>query len=189
MFLLIAGLILFTVSHGLKIHAPAHRAMLTRSLGNGPVKGLVALSLIASVVLMVQGYGSAPYIELWSAPEWMRYVNNLLMLVAIGLFLAGPPKSWLADRVRHPQLAGVKVWALAHLLVNGDLAAVVLFGGILGWAVAAMIGINRRDGKAALPRRSTPTGSMAHACITLVVFAGVAWAHTYLGYPPFGAGT
>ena len=188
MVLLIAGLILFVLAHGLKIYAPDRRAALAQQIGNGPVMGIVALMLLGSVVMMVQGYGAAGYVELWSAPGWTRHLNNLLMLIAVGLFIAGPPKSWLADKIRHPQLAGVKLWAVAHLLVNGDLASVILFGGLLAWAVAAMIGINKRDGKPPLPKRSTATGSIVHAVLTLVVFGGVAWVHMYLGYPPFGSG-
>lgn len=188
MVLLIAGLVLFFAVHGLKIHVPGRRVALAQRVGNGPVMGMAALLLLASVAMMVQGYGAADYIELWSAPGWMRHLNNLMMLIAIGLFIAGPPKSWLADKIRHPQLAGVKLWALAHLLVKGDLASTLLFGGLLAWAVIAMIGINLRDGKAPLPRRSTATRSMVHAILTLVVFASVAWVHTHLGYPPLGGG-
>jgi uncharacterized membrane protein len=87
-------------------------------------------------------------------------------------------------RIRHPQLTGVKIWTLAHLLVNGDLASIVLFGGLLGWAVIAVIGTNRRDGpRGALPDWDT-TSTVIHALVAILVFVIIAWLHSLTGYSP-----
>ena len=188
MMMLVLGLALFWAAHGLKIHMPAKRAELVAKAGEMPVKGGVAVALLLSVWLMVKGYQSAEFVNLWYPPAWAVHLNNLLMLVAVAFFFAAPPKSWLADKVRHCQLAGVKTWAIAHLLVNGDLASVVLFGGMLAWAVVSLIAINKRDGKPPRAPVGTLQGTVIHAVITLVAFGAMAWVHNYAGVWPFGGG-
>jgi uncharacterized membrane protein len=185
MVLLVLGLALWFAAHGLKIHAPARRAALVAQYGEMPVKGAMALLLIVSVVLMVKGYQGADFVNLWFPPAWTVHLNNLLMLVALGVYTAAPFKGHVRHWIRHPQLAGVKIWALAHLLVNGDLASVVLFGGLLGWAVLAMIGINRRDGKGPKPAPGTMLGNLLHAGVTVVLLVAIGWVHNWLGVWPF----
>ena len=107
----------------------------------------------------------------------MVHINNLLMLIAVFLFIAGNIPSPVRRKVRHPQLAGTKTWALAHLLVNGDLASVVLFGGILAWAVVALIGTNRRDGPRGELPETDPRGLVVHIAVTVIVFAVIVWVH------------
>ncbi|MEM7506863.1 MAG: NnrU family protein [Pseudomonadota bacterium] len=185
MALMIVGILLFWMAHALKIHAPAKRIALARSMGDGPVKGLVAVALLGSVALMSVGYQQADFTSVWSPPDWTRHINNLLMIIAIACFTAGGIKSKLADKIRHPQLAGVKVWAFAHLLVNGDLASIILFGALLAWAVITMIALNKRDGKPPMVRQGTILRTLAHVVVTLLVFGAVAWVHMYLGVSPF----
>ena len=188
MTLMIVGILLFWVAHGLKIHAPAKRAQLGETMGEGVVKGLVAVALLGSVVLMTVGYQAADFVAIWTPPAFLVHVNNLLMVIAIAFFIAGGFKSKLADMVRHPQLLGVKTWAVAHLLVNGDLASMILFGSLLAWGVVAMIGINKRDGKGPIPQQGTVARTVAHAVVTLVLVAAVGWAHNWLGVWPFAGG-
>ena len=142
MTLLILGLALWWVTHLLPILAPGLRKSLGEKAGNGPAKALIALGVLVSLILMVTGYQQAEFVNLWFPPAFMVHINNLLMLIAVFLFIAGNIPSPVRRKVRHPQLAGTKAWALAHLLVNGDLASVVLFGGILAWAVVALSGAN-----------------------------------------------
>jgi uncharacterized membrane protein len=146
----------------------------------------MAVLLVGSVVLMTIGYQRADFVNVWYPPEFLRHVNNLLMVAAVGLFIAGNMKSAVRRYVRHPQLAGVKAWALAHLLVNGDLASIVLFGGLLAWAVVSLIGINKRDGKGPLPGEGTWLGAGIHAGVTLGLFVTIALVHNWLGVWPFG---
>jgi len=180
MTLLILGVLLFAAAHLYAILLPGPRAALTNAIGLIPSKALLAVVTLGSVWLMVEGYASAEYVEVWLPPAFLIHLHNLLMLIAIFLFLAGNMPSGVRRKIRHPQLAATKVWALAHLLVNGDLASVVLFGGLLAWAVVAMIGSNRRDG----PRGELPAtqknGLIAHLAITAVLFAVVTYVHGFL---------
>jgi uncharacterized membrane protein len=149
-------------------------------------RGAVALALVAAVVLMVIGYRGAGFTPLWSPPPFLTHVNNLLMLAAFYLFAASGMKTAVTRAVRHPQLTGFKTWAVAHLLVNGDLASVVLFGGLLAWAVVAVILINRA-GPRPPPPPPAPVGREIGAAVGAVaVTAAAAWVHNWLGYWPFG---
>jgi uncharacterized membrane protein len=175
--LLTLGLALWWASHLFPILAPARRAAVIAKLGEGPYKGLFALVSLGAVALMVIGYQQADFINLWYPPTWTVHLNNLLMLLALALMAARDFKSGLRQWVRHPMLTGVKVWAVAHLLVNGDLASAVLFGGLLAWAVVAVIGSNRRDGAWVRPAASTGKGTVFHVIATLVVFAVIVVIH------------
>ena len=181
MILLILGVLLWFGAHAFKRLAPEARAKLGE-----PGKGLVALLIVASIVLMVIGYRMAPYIQLYPTPSWTWHLNNLLMLLAFYLFAVSGAKTALARRIRHPQLTAFKTWAVAHLLVNGDLAALVLFGGLLGWAVWSVIVINRANRDWTRPEPVPVIKEVTTAAIALVAFGAVAGIHTWLGYFPFG---
>ncbi len=184
MILLILGLLLWYATHLFKIYAPDRRAAAVARMGEGPWKGLIALLTLLAIALMVLGYQSAALMPVWTAPAWLWHVNNLLMVLAVFVFIAGFFASPVRRRIRHPQLTGVKIWTVAHLLVNGDVASIVLFGGLLAWAVIAVIGTNRRDGpRGALPETSS-TGLAMHAGATVVVFALIVWLHSLAGVWP-----
>jgi uncharacterized membrane protein len=185
MLLLILGLALWFAAHGLKIHAPARRHALAERYGDTSVKGGVALLLLGSVALMVLGYQRADYIAVWTPPGWTVHLNNLLMVLAVAIYIAGGIRGHVRHWIRHPQLTGVKTWAIAHLLVNGDLASMILFGGLLAWGVVALIGINKRDGKGPKPAPGTLTGNLIHVGATVVVFLAIGGVHNYLGVWPF----
>lgn len=187
MVLLIIGLALWWVSHLVKIMAPDLRASAVSSMGEGPWKGIVSLVTLLAIALMVIGYRAAedaPLI-LWIAPSWLWHLNNLLMALAVIVFIAGffatPVRRW----IRNPQLTGVKIWALAHLLVNGDLHSLVLFGGILAWAVVAVIGTKRRDGPRGHVPESKMGGLLAHIAVSAVLFGIIIGIHAWVGVPPF----
>ncbi len=187
MILLLLGLALWSAVHLLPAAAPDRRAALAARIGAGPYKGVAAALLLLSVVLMVQGYkaaGAVP-VDLWFPPSWTVHLNNLLMLLAFLVFGAGHAKGNLRRVIRHPQITGVKIWALAHLLVNGDLGSVVLFGGLLAWAVASMILINKRDGAWMRPPESPRSRDLLHVVLSVALFGVVAMAHNWLGVWPF----
>lgn len=189
MTLIVLGLALWWAAHLWKRVAPAHRA------GFGePGKGIVAALVLAGVVLMVVGWrGSswlglegAEFVPVWDPPRFLVHVNNLLMLFAFYLYAASGMKTRITRVIRHPQLTAVKTWAVAHLLVNGDLAAIVLFGGILVWAVVAVILINRAEPRGPLPEPA-PVGKEIGAVVGAVVVMGVVMLiHAWLGVPPWG---
>jgi uncharacterized membrane protein len=135
---------------------------------------------------MVVGYRSAEGAVFWGRSPALTGINNLLMVFAVYLFAASGAKTRITKAIRHPQLTAVKVWAIAHLLVNGDMPSFVLFGGLLGWAVVSVIVINRGEGPRgpyhAVPVRKEITALLA----TIIVTALVAGVHTWLGYNPFG---
>ena len=178
---LILGLILWSTGHFFKRVAPDMRA------GMGTAgKGVAALTILAGVVLMVIGYRAADGAVFWGRHPATVGINNLLMLLSVYMFAASGMKTALARKMRHPMLGAVKVWALAHLLVNGDVASFVLFGGLLAWAVVEMIVINRAQPDwtppAPAPKRKEVIAVVASVVLYLVIVA----AHYYFGYPAFG---
>ena len=146
----------------------------------------MAVSLLVAIVLMVIGYRMAEGAFFWGRTPMTAGINNLLMLVAGYLFAASGMKTAVARKMRHPMLAGVKTWALAHLLVNGDVPSFVLFGGLLAWAVIEVIVINRSEPEW-VPPAPVPARKEIMAVVgTVVVFGVIAMIHGWLGYPVFG---
>lgn len=180
--ILTAGVLLWAYSHLMKRVTPGLRAR----LGEGPGKGLVAVASLLAIWLMVIGYGRAEVIELWTPPGFLTHLNNLLMLVAVVMVNLGYSRGVMRTWMRHPMLGAVKVWALAHLLVNGDLAAVILFGGLLAWAVLDMILINRQTPAWQRPAAGPVVNDAIYLAISLGVFGAIAWIHNWLGHWPFG---
>ena len=186
MTLLIAGILIWTVVHLFKRVMPEARAAIGVKIGMGPSKGIAALILLASIVMMVFGYKAVDVQVLYELPSWMKGINNLLMLVAIFLLGAGNGKGISPTLLRHPMLAGVIVWAGAHLLVNGDLRSVVLFGGLGIWAVLNMLVINMREGAWDRPEAGPIKADIKTVVISLVVFGVIAGIHSFVGPSPFG---
>lgn len=190
---LVLGLVLFLGAHSVRIVAEGWRAQMLRRIGELPWKGLMALLSVAGFALIVWGYGQARLetVALWTPPRGLAHGAALLMLLAFILLVAAyVPGNALKAKLRHPMVLSVKVWALAHLLSNGNLADVVLFGSFLVWAVLDFRAARRRDREQMLrtaPARTLPT------LVTLVAgaaaWAGFAfWAHVrWIGVSPFGA--
>lgn len=148
MALLILGLVLFLGAHTFTTMRRARAAVVGR-LGEGGYKGLYSLVSGAGLVLIVIGFGSyrsAGYIQVWNPPRAIFHpiALVLLWLAFVALVAAYAPPSRIKAILRHPMLAGVKAWALSHLLVNGDLGSILLFGGLLAWAVWDRIALKRR---------------------------------------------
>jgi len=177
---LILGVLIWAYSHLMKRVTPGFRA----SLGDKGKLVAAVLSFIA-LYLMITGYKAADVVVLWEPPTFMRHINNLLMLIAVILVNMQANRGVMRTWMRHPMLGAVKVWALAHLLVNGDLASVVLFGGILAWAVVDMILINKMQ-TWERPAPGPVRNDVIYVVFSLVVFAAIVWVHTWLGYNPVG---
>ncbi len=185
MTLLIIGLLLWMGAHLFKRLVPAARASMQDKMGDAS-KGVMAGVLLLSVVLMVIGYRGADSTFYWGRSVATTGINNLLMLIAVGLYGVGNSKSRLRKKMRHPMLTGTIVWAGAHILVNGDSASLVLFGGMVVWAVLEIMLINRADPSFTPYEGGSAAGDIRLGIITLVVFAVFAGIHTWLGYYPFG---
>ncbi|MFD1911770.1 NnrU family protein [Halodurantibacterium flavum] len=177
---LILGIALFVGAHFFKRIAPDQRA----AWGNAG-KGAVALAILAGLILMIVGYLRAAHVNVWFPPTWTVHLNNLLMLIAVLLLGAGHSKSRLRARLRHPMLSAVSVWSVAHLLVNGDLASIILFGSLGLWAVASIVIVNRSEPAPASYAGGTVAGDIRLGLITLAVFAAIAGIHIALGVWPF----
>jgi uncharacterized membrane protein len=187
---LIIGLLLFFGIHSIGIVAPAWRDRTAARLGDPTWKAVYSLLSVIGFVLMVQGYGLArldPMI-LYTPPPWLRHVAALLMLPVFPLLLAAYLPGRIKTAVKHPMLTATKAWALAHLLVNGTVADVLLFGGFLAWAVADRIAAGKRSAQ-----RRTPGAPSSKLNDVIAVIGGlalyvvfVAWAHQrFIGVPPF----
>ncbi|MCZ8035915.1 MAG: NnrU family protein [Novosphingobium sp.] len=146
MLVLILGLVLFLGMHAVTMKRDL-RAQLIERFGAGGYRGLYSAVSIIGFLLLIYGYGlqrAAGYTVVWEPPVWTRHLALLLNLPIFILLAVGRRPSWLLSRVKHPMLLAVKIWATAHLLANGDLGSLLLFGGFLAWAVMARISVKRR---------------------------------------------
>jgi uncharacterized membrane protein len=179
---LVGGLILFPGFHGLS-RWRSLRAALARRLGENGYKGLYSLISLAGLVLVVYGYGhyrDAGMIPVWTPPRGMAHLAiSLVWLALIFLFAAKLPGK-IRSTLRHPMLAGVKLWALAHLLVNGDLGSILLFGTFLLWAVLARIAIKRSGAPNPAPSGWVLNDVWAILIGTGLTIALVLWLHQRL---------
>jgi len=191
MTLLIAGLIVFLGVHSVRIFADGWRSTQIARMGPGPYKGLYSLASALGLALIVVGYGQArtASILLWDPPLWTRHLSALLMLFAFVLLVAAyVPRNHIKAAVRHPMVIGVKIWAAGHLLANGHLEDLLLFGGFLAWAVfdfRAARQRDRRDGR--IDARGTLAGDVATILVGAALWAVFArYLHAWLiGVQPF----
>lgn len=186
MTLLVIGLLIWTIAHMFKRLAPGARAALDDRFGEAS-KGIFGVVLLASVVLMVMGYRAAPFSPVYEPLSWGVHLNNLLMLVAVALMGVGNSKSRLRGKLRNPMLTGTLVWAVAHLLVNGDAASVLLFLWMALWALGEMALINRAE-PAPAPYEGSVAGDVRLALISVAVFGVIVLIHNWLGYWPMPGG-
>jgi uncharacterized membrane protein len=196
MTLLILGLVLFLGAHAFSMARGARASVIAR-IGEGPYKGLYSLVSLAGVVLISIGYGqyrAGGYIPVWDPPVWTRHLALLLVWVAFVCFVAAYLPGHIKRRLKHPMLAGVKIWALAHLLANGDLGSILLFGSILAWAVMARISVKRRDVAAQHGGPAARPAGLHNDVLALVIgtaayVAFVYWLHPILiGVPVLPTG-
>jgi uncharacterized membrane protein len=192
MTILVLGLIIFLGVHSTRIFADGWRSVMIARLGERAWKGGYALLSIAGFVLLVWGFGLARQqpVVLWSPPAGMRHLAALLTLLAFVLLAATyVPRNSIKARLHHPMVLGVKVWALAHLLANGTLADVLLFGAFLLWAALSFRAARARDRVAhTVYPPGTAAGTVTAMVIGVAAWAVFAfWAHERLiGVRPLG---
>ena len=185
MTLLFLGIAMWIIFHFLKRLAPGVRRGMDTSMGQGPAKGVIALLLVVSIVFMVLGFKQYDAPQLYDPMPGMGHLNNLLMIAAIALLGMGSSKGTLRSKLRHPMLWGVIVWSVAHLLVNGDGASVVLFGSMAAWALVQMLLINRSQPDWTPLKPGTAVGDVRLVVIATVLFLIIGFIHKALGYSPF----
>lgn len=192
MWLLFAGLVVFLGLHSLRIVAGDWRARQMARMGEGPWKAIYSLLSIAGFVLLIWGFGEArqhPQL-LYVPPMGLRHANALFTLIAFVLVAAAyVPRNHLKAKLGHPMYAGIKIWALGHLLATGMLHDVVFFGAFLIWAVAGFAVSRRRDRHTGVVYPSgTLLGDLLTVAIGVAIWAAFAfWLHAkWIGVAPFG---
>ncbi len=184
MVLMLAGLILWSVVHLYPAVAPGHRETLIKGMGENKYKGLFALLLVLSVVLIVFGWRNTSPTFLYLLPPATKHAAMLLIVIGFILFGSSQYPSRIKRIVRHPQLTGVALWACAHLMLNGDTRSVLLFGWLAVWAIIEIILINRRDGAWVKPQAPTWGREIRGLVISLVIVAVVVFIHPYIAGVP-----
>lgn len=191
---LVAGLILFLGVHSTGLLAPAWREQQINKLGKPAWKGIYALLSLVGLVLIVIGYGQARMEPtwIWMPPVGLRHLVLLLMVPVFILLVATyVPGNAIRAKLGHPMLAAVKLWALSHLLANGTVADILLFGSFLAWAVAGFVVLRRRDRMAGKEPEASNTkataGTIVGGLVLWYVFA--AYLHVWLfGVSPMPGG-
>jgi uncharacterized membrane protein len=193
MLVLVAGLILFLGIHSVSIAAPGWRGAMVARMGAGPWKGVYSLASGVGLALLVVGYGIARHspVVLYTPPSALRHLALLVMLPVFPLLFAAYLPGRIKTAAKHPMLLAVKFWAAAHLLANGTLADVLLFGGFLAWAVADRISVKRRSVAEAHDVPAAPPSAINDVVVVvggLIVYAVfLLWGHRWLvGVSPLG---
>ena len=189
---MILGLVLFLGVHILTTRRDL-RARFIAATGEGAYKGIYSLVSLAGLALIVWGfaaYRSAGMIEIWSPPAAFKHITEALMLPAVILVAASYIRGRIYTTLKHPMLAGIKLWAAAHLLVNGDIGSIILFGSFLAWAVFDRISLKHRADAGAPP---IPVGGAGNDLIAVAVgfvaylALGFVFHPVVIGVPVFGA--
>ena len=192
MIYLLAGLILFLGVHSMRVFADDWRTATIARIGAGKWKGVIALASVAGFVLIVYGYGVARQtpVDLWFPPPWAKHLTTLLMIPVFILLAASNPKpSHIKAALKHPMTLSVKLWAIAHLISNGRVADVILFGSFLIWAVLVFIAARKRDRRLGTSYAAVGVKfDVIAVVIGLVAYAVFAvFLHAWLiGVRPFG---
>lgn len=189
--ILIAGLAVFISGH-LFTTRRAARADVIKRIGENAYKGIYSVISFIGLILIVYGYAqyrATGWIDVWTPPAWTRHVAVALILPSIICIVAAYSPGHIKRVLKHPMLVGVKLWALAHLIANGDLGSIILFGSILGWAVFDRISLKRRTdpGAPPIPIGGWPRDAVAVVGGIVLYLALGLWFHPYvIGVPAFG---
>ena len=166
--ILVAGLVVFIGAH-VFVTMRDQRAALIRRIGEGPYKGLLALASVIGLILIGYGFGeyrATDWIDVWYPPRWTFYITELLMWPASIFVVAAYIRGNIWRTLKHPMLVGVKTWAVAHLISNGDLGSILLFGSFLLWAGYDRMTLKHRADAGA---PTIPAGGHRNDIIALVV--------------------
>jgi len=189
--IMIFGLAVFIGAHAFVTQREQRAALMAR-MGEGPYKGLFSLVSILGVLLIAWGFGryrATGWVDVWDPPLWTRHITVALMWVASICIVAAYSPGKIKATLKHPMLVGVKIWAAAHLIANGDLGSIILFGSILAWAVFDRISLKRRTDPGDPP---IPVGGARQDIIAVVggtilyLLLGFLFHPWVVGVPAFG---
>ena len=188
---MILGLVLFFAAHVFTTKREA-RAQAIARLGEGTYKILYSLVSLAGLALIIWGfahYRATGWIDVWTPPTAFKHITVALMLPAVILVVASYIRGRIYTALKHPMLAGVKLWAAAHLLANGDLGSIILFGSFLGWAVFDRISLKHRADTGAPPIPvGGPGNDLIAVAVGIVAYLALAFAFhpVVIGVPVVG---
>lgn len=180
MSILVLGVIIWIGIHLVPSVGRPLRHRLIDALGENPYKGIFALFVVSSIVLMVMGWRSAQPVAIYQPPGWGHAAAIPMVFLAFFLFVASTQKTNVKRFIHHPQLMGVAVWAIAHLLSNGDSRSLVLFGGLGAWALLEMPLINRREGPWDRPTSEPFKAELKPLIACVVAYALFFFLHPFL---------
>jgi len=180
MSMLLAGIVLWFVVHSFPAVAPARRTGLQQKLGEQPYRGVFSIVILAALLLIVFGWKSTVPTAVYQPPVGPGLVSSVLVLLGLILFFASQMNGHLKRILRHPQMLGTVLWAVAHLLTNGDSRSIILFGAMAIWALFEIVMINRRDGARAQAIDVSGKFDLIAVVIGVVVFAIVGHFHQAL---------
>ncbi|OKO77445.1 NnrU family protein [Bradyrhizobium sp. NAS96.2] len=189
---MILGLMLFLGIHVLTSLRDL-RGSIVNAMGEGAYKGVYSLVSFAGLGLIIWGFGhyrATGWIDVWTPPTAFKHITVALMLPAVILVVASYIRGRIYTTLKHPMLAGVKLWAFAHLLANGDLGSIILFGSFLAWAVYDRISLKRRSDAGAPPIPvGGPTNDLIAIAVGVIVYLALAFAFhpVVIGVPVMGA--
>jgi uncharacterized membrane protein len=183
---LLLGVLLWSFVHLLPGALPGVKKSMLARLGENGYKGAFTLAMVVAIYLIISGWKAAVPESIYLPPAWGRHLTALLVLVGFILFFAAYPPTNVKRLLRHPQLTGVALWGVGHLLANGESRSIVLFGGLTLWAIAEIVVINRRDGARDKPARVPAKNDVILAGGGIVAYVVVVAAHQWLfGVAPF----
>ncbi|MES9878706.1 MAG: NnrU family protein [Candidatus Sedimenticola sp. PURPLELP] len=182
MTLIVIGLVFWIGVHLFPSLMPATRSRLIARFGEMPYQGLFALLILFGLACIVFGWRGSEATEIYTPPEAATAPALLLIMLGFILIVAANfPSTRVKRWLRHPQLSGVLLWAVAHLLLNGDNRSVVVFGALAAWTLVSMITINRREGEWEKPEKIMPMATEVTVPVTgVIVMLLFAWLHPYL---------
>ena len=192
LWVMIAGLVVFLGAHTLTTQREL-RARIIASTGDGTYKILYSLASALGLALIVWGfawYRATGWIDVWNPPVAMKHITVALMLPAVIMVVASYIRGRIYTTLKHPMLAGIKLWAVAHLLANGDLGSIILFGSFLAWAVFDRVSLKRRKDAGGPPIPvGGPTNDLIAIAVGIIAYLALAFAFhpAVIGVPVIGA--
>ncbi len=188
--ILILGLVVLLGAHVFVTFRQARDGVIGR-LGRNGYRVLFSVVALVGLVVIIRGYSdyrAYEWIQVWSPPAFMRHITVGLMLFAVIFLIAAFVPSHIKAKLKHPMLASVKTWALAHLLSNGDLGSILLFGSFLAWGVYARIAAKRRGDLGVTTAPVGWTNDLIVVVLGIVIYLALGyWFHPYvIGVPVFG---
>ena len=178
--LLLIGSLIFISVHLLPVAIPNARKAIVAKTGENPYKGIFILLILISLGLIIYGWRSGEPDFIYAPPHWGLMAAKALMLLSLILFsVAGMKQGNFKRIIRHPQLTAILVWAIAHLLANGDIRSLTLFGIFALWVPLQVIFLNNRDGKWAKPEKVSPAHDIKAVIISIIIYGILMYTHEY----------